>query len=283
MRKTFKKILVFLLLVTTMLPATLLTACGHQHTFSSTWSFDDNYHWREATCEHDEVADRGLHQSATREEMEGDDIYDVVYCLVCGKEMSRTLHIHTFNTDSWSSDEHQHWHSATCRHTSLRIDLADHLLETICFTIGGVDYDITRCTICGYEVSRVDHVHTFSEEWDNDEDEHWHNATCIHVHLRDSLETHHFNHTLVEENGELFDVYTCTECQFVLRVPHQHTFESKFAYDEDYHWHPCTCGHDDAVEKRPHIFSSHTYSDGDEIIYEEFCLDCGYVKTKMPI
>lgn len=282
MRTIFKRMLIFILLVTIVLPASLLTACGHQHTFSSTWSFDDNYHWRKATCEHDEVADRSLHQNAVREEIVGDDIYDVTYCPICGKEKGRVLHIHTFDTASWSKDEHQHWHAATCRHTSLRIDLADHVLETICFTIGEDDYDITRCVICGYEVSRVKHEHTFSEEWDNDEHEHWHNATCIHIQEKANVESHRFNYALVEENGEFFDVYTCSTCHFVRKVPHEHTFEKEFVYDEDYHWHPSSCGHDDAVEKLPHIFAPRTYSSVDGEMYEEYCKECGYVTVKKP-
>lgn len=34
----------------------------HEHTYSSEWSMDMEYHWREATCEHtDEMADKGSH------------------------------------------------------------------------------------------------------------------------------------------------------------------------------------------------------------------------------
>ncbi len=40
----------------------ILTACGHEHTFSNEWSKDAQYHWHAATCEHkDEVKDRAEH------------------------------------------------------------------------------------------------------------------------------------------------------------------------------------------------------------------------------
>ena len=40
----------------------ILTACGHEHTFSNEWSKDAQYHWHAATCEHkDEVKDSAEH------------------------------------------------------------------------------------------------------------------------------------------------------------------------------------------------------------------------------
>lgn len=58
------------------------SACGpaaddpmHKHTFATEWSFDDEYHWHAATCEHkEEVADRAAHTFS------GDS------CTVCGYE-----------------------------------------------------------------------------------------------------------------------------------------------------------------------------------------------------
>lgn len=58
-----KKILVFIIVVSTMLT---LVACGtnpeHQHTFATTYSFDDNYHWYASTCSHEnEISGRTKH------------------------------------------------------------------------------------------------------------------------------------------------------------------------------------------------------------------------------
>ncbi|MCQ2802326.1 MAG: hypothetical protein MJ225_01415, partial [Bacilli bacterium] len=42
----------------------LLAGCGqqHVHTFESTYTFDEEYHWKKATCEHkDEIAELGEH------------------------------------------------------------------------------------------------------------------------------------------------------------------------------------------------------------------------------
>lgn len=58
-----KKILIFIIIISTMLT---LMACGtnpeHQHTFATTYSFDDNYHWYASTCGHsDEISGRAKH------------------------------------------------------------------------------------------------------------------------------------------------------------------------------------------------------------------------------
>ena len=63
--------------------------------------------------------------------------------------------------------------------------------------------------------------------------------------------------------------------------PHEHTFNSSYEYDETYHWHPATCGHDVQSEKEAHIFSSTvtepTYDREGYTTYR--CLVCGYSYT----
>ena len=58
----------YLILISTVLP---LSGCGtkasssgslvHEHTFSSSWSKDEHYHWYEATCGHDVITDKEEH------------------------------------------------------------------------------------------------------------------------------------------------------------------------------------------------------------------------------
>ena len=54
----------------------------------------------------------------------------------CGGNSS---HEHTFDS-KWDTNESSHWHKATCEHTELTKDLAEH-------TFG----DGNICTVCGYE------------------------------------------------------------------------------------------------------------------------------------
>ena len=71
----FKKILSLALVFATVLSmATLLSSCkGHEHTYSTTWSYDDDSHWRAANCEHTEEK-----KSFASHEFSGDE------CYVCG-------------------------------------------------------------------------------------------------------------------------------------------------------------------------------------------------------
>ena len=54
-----KRILSFLLVIGSLL---LLSACAHTHTFNNEWTYDEEYHWHSASCEHDtEVSDKVKH------------------------------------------------------------------------------------------------------------------------------------------------------------------------------------------------------------------------------
>ena len=62
---------------------------------------------------------------------------------------------------------------------------------------------------------------------------------------------------------------------------HEHTYSSSYEYDDTYHWHPSTCGHDIQGDKERHIFSSFvtepTYEHGGYTTYT--CSTCGYSYT----
>lgn len=113
-------------------------------------------------------------------------------------------HVHTFAAE-WSTNETEHWHAATCKHTDEKEDLGAHVYDN--------DSDAT-CNTCGYE--REIHTHTFATEWSSNETEHWHAATCEHTDEKEGLAAHTFNDGVVskeatyEEDGE--KTYTCTVC-----------------------------------------------------------------------
>lgn len=83
----------------------------------------------------------------------------------------QTIHTHTYG-DTWTNDGTQHWHAATCEHTTEKKDAADHVdtgKDGICDICGGeiahdhIDADQDGlCDVCSEEVAH-DHV-------DEDED-----------------------------------------------------------------------------------------------------------------
>lgn len=97
----------------------------HAHTFSNDWSYNDDYHWHAATCEHsflrnDEEShnwiDTGKIITVATETEEGRIEQQ---CTVCGHFRTITVgtigHIHTY-ADTWISDDDYHWRMATCGH-----------------------------------------------------------------------------------------------------------------------------------------------------------------------
>lgn len=59
---------------------------------------------------------------------------------------------------------------------------------------------------------------------------------------------------------------------------HEHTYSSSYEYDDTYHWHPSTCGHDVRSDEEKHTFASTitdpTYEQGGYTTYT--CPTCGY-------
>lgn len=89
----------------------------HNHTYSSVWSKDENEHWHGATCSHTTLReDVGSHVDANNDEL----------CDVCG---ASTPHQHTFDESTFIFDENQHWYAATCRHSNVKGEPANHTFE----------------------------------------------------------------------------------------------------------------------------------------------------------
>ncbi len=100
-------------------------------------------------------------------------------------------HTHTFSKE-WSQSETHHWHAATCGHTDLKDSNAAHYYDEnggwstekpATETEEGVKVRV--CIGCKYEdrqpIPKLDHTHTFSNEWTSDGTNHWHAATCSHT------------------------------------------------------------------------------------------------------
>ena len=90
--------------------------------------------------------------------------------------------------------------------------------------------------------------HTFSDKWYNDENNHWHPATCEHGEEKSGLAPH----TDPDEDG------FCDVCE--LEIGHDHSFKDEWTYDETHHWKDATCSHSDV--KGENSLHSDENSDG---------------------
>ena len=151
-----------------VLSLSVLTACNkNKHEFSSEWKFDETVHWHECmTKKHSDVADKvdhtfdeGVITTPPTEAAEG---VKTLTCTVCGYQTTQSVPQlgHTFDMDNWKFDAQTHWHPATCAHTDLKKDEAEHAWNAGVITKPanyGVEGEKTfTCTTCS--ATRVESV-----------------------------------------------------------------------------------------------------------------------------
>lgn len=262
---------VFALLLCLCAVTLTLVACDtgkeppHEHTFDSTWLYDEGQHWHAAACEHTDLeSDRGNHVDA-----DGNDI-----CDICGYIKD---HTHSYE-DVWSWGKDTHYHKSACGH-NVKSDEAKHTdanNDAVC-DVCTYDYDHAhtyaeawsakgedghwRLPSCGHTVDGTDlsahtdenndgdcdvcaynggHEHTYAESWTTTEDEHWREVTCGHTVPTADKGVH------TDENGDT----VCDTCGYT--PPHFHTFEETLTADVNGHWYASTCGHEVKKDETPH-------------------------------
>ncbi len=160
-RKTFIAILAIAMVL--VLSLAVLTACNNKkHDFSSKWEYDETSHWHECmTKKHSDVADKADHTFdagiVTTQPTEDAAGVKTLTCTVCGYQKTESVPQlgHTFDMDNWKYDDTKHWHPATCAHTDLKKDEAEHTWNEGVVTkpsdYGVVGEKTFTCTVCGYK------------------------------------------------------------------------------------------------------------------------------------
>lgn len=159
-RKSFIAILAIAMVL--VLSLAVLTACNNKkHDFSSKWEYDETSHWHECmTKKHNDVADKADHTFdagvVTTPATETSEGVLTLTCTVCGFQKTKSIdkleHVHTFDMTKWSYDNDKHWHPATCAHTDLKKDEAEHAWNEGVIT-KPADYGVAgektfTCTTC---------------------------------------------------------------------------------------------------------------------------------------
>ena len=220
------------LLFVTILVLVILSCSSdppHEHSFSEKWTFDNEYHWHEATCGHDLISEKAEHSwddgVETTAPTHTEDGVRTYTCTVC--EATRTeaipamVNAHTYS-DAWTKDETYHWHESTCGH-DLISGKAEHSwddgVETTVPSLTEDGVKTFTCTVCG--LNRIETIptevddHTFSESWTTDETYHWHAATCGHDLVSEKGE-HSWNDGVVTRDGLLTEdwevTFSCEVC-----------------------------------------------------------------------
>ena len=158
-------------------------------------------------------------------------------CEVCPEQSEpEPAHEHTFSSE-WSSNDAAHWHAATCEHTDLTKDMANHSFgqwRTIDEpTETAVGRKERTCSVCQYvqsaEIAKLDHTHNWGP---------W----VIEV---EATEDH---------AGKKHRECSCgaTQEEVIDQLAHTHTFSEAWASNEEGHWHEATCGHSATTDIEPH-------------------------------
>ena len=133
------------------------TTSTHEHTYSSSYEYDDTYHWHPSTCGHDVVSDKEKH---TFKEEVTDPTYEqggytTYTCSTCGYSYvdDETNKLEHNYSSTWSHDEHSHWHACIDKgYEHLKKDESSHnFTSTITdptYEQGG--YTTYTCSTCGY-------------------------------------------------------------------------------------------------------------------------------------
>ncbi len=172
-------------------------------------------------------------------------------------------HEHAFGED-WESDEDQHWHECECGE---KTEVSDHIAsEEVINRKDPTEFEEgytgdTVCETCGEiletgEIIPGTHEHEFGEDWESDEDQHWHECECGE---KADIADHIASEEVInrKEPTEFEEGYTgdtaCEICDKVLKdgepIPstHEHEFGENWKSDEDEHWHECECGEKDDI------------------------------------
>ena len=195
-----KKSFLIILFMFLSLSFVIFTGCKdpeppHEHTFADSWTKDATHHWHASTCGHEVTEGKAAHSfgewEITKEPTEEVEGTREKSCTVCGYKVTEAIakleHKHTYSED-WTKDATHHWHASTCGHEVTEGKAAHSFGEWEITKEPTEEVEGTReksCTVCGYKVTeaiaKLEHKHTYSEDWTKDATHHWHVSTCGHT------------------------------------------------------------------------------------------------------
>ena len=140
-----KKLLVCFLAVMVCLCMGMAVSCGrsstqeHEHTYSKMWEYNEQYHWKNSTCEH-----AGLYKDRARHSWNDGVTVSATYqsagyteytCEICGYIKTQTIaKLEHEYSSSWSFDDNTHWHACVDNgYENLKADEASHAFVETAF------------------------------------------------------------------------------------------------------------------------------------------------------
>ncbi len=151
-----RKALAFVVMVLVIMVIAVSCEEPHTHTFSDEWTSDATHHWHKATCGHEDVNGKEVHEwgdwvtetgKATRRRV----------CSICNRteisDIPDTIHVHTLSSYKWDSS--RHWKVCTSRKEQIYSSSHSFLYKD-----AGAEGHFQKCSVCGYTADTEKHVYT---------------------------------------------------------------------------------------------------------------------------
>lgn len=169
-------------------------SCEHSYKYNYE---NDQYHYLKCS----QCGDRQQHQ----EHNGTATCTQKAQCTNCGKEYGEPLG-HNWS-DAWEKDSTNHWKK--CTRCGEKKEKAAHIGGTATCTEQAV------CAVCGEKYGSVDtgNGHAWSDEWEKDEEHHWHKCTRTGCVEKTAKASHTFG---AWDDGER----SCTVCNYVEKCEH---------------------------------------------------------------
>ena len=236
-----------------------------EHHFATEWASDETNHWHECTDENcTEVSDKNAHDFDAGKVVDHKMVYT---CQTCGKTKENALE-HSYS-DTWSSDETNHWKTCTVSGCDEKTEIAEHTYDA--GTVQGHD-TVCTCTVCG-KTKTTTNGHTFSKVWKSDETNHWKECTIDGCTEKTSIEAHNFDKGVNQGHNT---VYECMTCHYTKTEQREHEpVANHYEYDETNHWEICSIDNcNEILNVTPHDYDNdHPTYVGHKVIYT--CATCG--------
>ncbi len=235
-RKPIITILAVVLML--VLSIAVFTACNNKnddkHEYSSEWKYDETSHWHECTTkEHSDVSDKSAHDfnagEITKQPTEEAEGVKTFTCNTCGYQkteaVAKLTHVHTYSSE-WSKDETNHWHAATCAHTTEKKDVEAHQwndgVVTTPATEEAAGVKTFTCTVCEQTktepIEQLAHTHKYDmTTWvKTDASGHYRPTTCGHEDKTKDFAEHEYTDD---------DDFDCNVCGYVRQATVDRTLE----------------------------------------------------------
>ncbi|MBQ7761511.1 MAG: leucine-rich repeat domain-containing protein [Clostridia bacterium] len=233
MKKSKRNLLTIVVLSMLIVTITIFVAsCNrHEHSFNEAWTSDATGHYHDASCEHTElISNKAPHTFGEAEIVSQASCTEnglkKYTCTVCQYVKEETIPQtgHAYSSE-YQKDEYGHWVIANCEHTTVVGEKKAHSFESSITreaTCGENGVKTFVCSECDFSIDQEIPMlnHTYSEDWDSNEQGHWHSATCEHSNELSPRAPHSFDAGVTEVIGNCFKdgrvVYTCADCNYVL-------------------------------------------------------------------